>query len=67
MPNPEECQHRVIRKKRSDDLHEYAFDAYVCGSCAQIFEVKPHEETPEPPKGPMFDRRPPWGLRNRQA
>jgi hypothetical protein len=44
----------------------YTFTAYICGNCAQIFEVKKHEE-PEPSREPMFDRRPPWGLRDRQA
>ena len=39
------------------------------GSCATLFEVKKFEyPNPEPkPKGPMFDRRPPWGMRSRQA
>lgn len=63
-----DCQHNVLRRKRSDDPHEFTFTAYVCGNCAQIFEVKPYME-PEPgPKEPMFPKNPiPWGLRDRQA
>ena len=61
-----QCVHNVIRRKRPED-GEYMFDPYVCGSCGTIFEVKVHVE-PEPEKEePMFDNRPPWGLRDRQA
>lgn len=63
-----DCEHRVIRKKKLDDEHRYTFTAYVCGSCAQIFEVEPHEETPPAPKEPMFPKHSvSWGLRSRQA
>lgn len=58
----ETCQHNALRKKRG----AYTFDCYVCGSCAALFEVKPHVEQ-KPIKEPMFDGRPPWGLRDRQA
>lgn len=62
----QKCSHRVIRRKRSDDHPQYAFDAYVCGQCDQIFEIKEYH-APEPPKDePMFDKRP-WGFRERQA
>jgi|GEM_PF-3001707 len=60
------CPHNVIRKKRTSDPHQYTFDAYVCGSCAQIFEVKPHAE-PKQVKEPMFSNPAPWGQRSRQA
>ena len=56
------CPHNVIRRSKD----RYPFAAYVCGSCAQIFEAKPYTP-PEPIKEPMFDRRPPWGFRDRQA
>jgi hypothetical protein len=62
----DQCVHNVIRRKRPED-GQYTFEPYVCGSCGTIFEVKVHVE-PEPPQPtPMFDRRPPWGLRDRQA
>jgi hypothetical protein len=60
------CPHNVIRRKRKSDEHDEQF--YVCGSCAKLFEVK--EITVDPPtphNEPMFDRRPPWGFRERQA
>ncbi len=63
----DKCPHNVIRRgKRSPD--RYPFNAYVCGSCAQIFEVKEYVE-PEPSKPePMgSESKIPWGLRNRQA
>ena len=68
-PRMVECPHRVLRIKRTEDAHEFAQTMYVCGSCATLFEVKKFEyPNPEPkPKGPMFDRRPPWGMRSRQA
>ena len=61
-----DCQHYVVRKIRRGD--PYTFNAYVCGNCAKVFEVNEHREL-EPPRErePMFDRRPPWGLRDRQA
>jgi len=58
-----ECPHNALRRMKDNG---YTFTAYICGNCAQIFEVKKHEE-PEPSREPMFDRRPPWGLRDRQA
>jgi hypothetical protein len=69
------CPHNVIRKKRTADPHEYETEKYVCGSCAQLFDVHrydpPGQSKPQSkPQGrpePMFDRRPPWGERNRQA
>jgi DNA-directed RNA polymerase subunit RPC12/RpoP len=61
------CSHNVLRKKRTADPHEYCHDVYVCGSCATIFDVKVHEEPAPAKTEPMFDRRAPWGLRNRQA
>jgi hypothetical protein len=58
------CDHKALRKLRQDG---FTFCAYVCGNCAMVFEVKEHKE-PEPCKDePMFDGRPPWGMRNRQA
>jgi hypothetical protein len=58
------CPHMVIRRAKE----RFCENVYVCGSCAMLFDVKDHRELPEPgPKEPMFDRRPPWGLRNRQA
>ena len=57
------CPHNVIRIKRGN----HAPTLYVCGSCASLFTVHEHRE-PEPgPREPMFDRRPPWGFRDRQA
>lgn len=62
-----DCEHRVIRKKRSEH-HTYTFDAYVCGSCAKIFEVNEYVEPLPEPKEPMFPKHSiPWGLRGRQA
>lgn len=61
------CPHRVLRKKSTAEGEKYAFEAYVCGQCGQLFEVSEHKE-PAPSKAePMFDRRPPWGSRVRQA
>ena len=68
-----DCPHNVIRKKRytQEDCHNVA-NVYVCGSCAKLFDVSENHDAenaeyrrthPEP----MFDRRPPWGLRNMQA
>jgi hypothetical protein len=59
-----ECPHNALRKSKE----RYAENMYVCGNCSALFEVKEHKE-PEPPKEkpPMFDRRPPWGTRPRQA
>lgn len=64
MMKPEDCEHNVIRRSKE----RYEFNAYVCGSCGEIFNVKKHVE-PDPPRKdePMFDRRPPWGFRARQA
>jgi hypothetical protein len=63
----QDCPHNTLRKKRITDEHQYTFNAYVCGSCATIFEVTKHEE-PRPVKEPMFPKNPiPWGLRDRQA
>lgn len=43
-------------------------EIYVCGSCAQLFEVKELRDDPPPPREPMFPKNPiPWGLRPRQA
>ena len=64
-----DCQHYVIRKRRRGGPHEFAFNAYVCGNCAKVFEVKEYHE-PEPPKErePMFPKHSvPWGFRDRQA
>jgi hypothetical protein len=58
-----DCPHNALRKKRGN----YTFDCYVCGNCAALFEVELHVEPPPGPKEPMFDRRPPWGFRSRQA
>lgn len=58
-----ECPHNALRRAKNGP---YTFCAYVCGNCSQMFEVKPHIE-PEPIKEPMFDGRPPWGFRSRQA
>ena len=61
-----DCPHNVIRRKRKSDDHDEQF--YVCGSCATLFEVKEHiVDPPSPHKEPMFDNRPPWGFRSRQA
>ena len=59
------CQHNALHRCKE---RNYTFLAYVCGNCAKIFEVKPYEnyETTRTPE-PMFDRRKPWGLRDRQA
>ena len=58
------CPHNVIRK--SKDRH--AENIYICGSCSALFAVKEKTVDPEPKeKPPMFDRRPPWGMRSRQA
>jgi len=54
------CTHNVIRRKRKSP------DLYVCGSCAKLFTVQVRHE-PSIAQEPMFDRRPPWGLRSRQA
>jgi hypothetical protein len=59
-----DCQHYVVRKIRRGD--PYPFNAYVCGNCAKVFEVKEYVEV-GPPEEPMFDGRKPWGLRDRQA
>jgi hypothetical protein len=56
------CKHHAIRKVKERN----AENLYVCGNCSRLFEVKLHEPI-APSKGPMFDRRPPWGLRDRQA
>ena len=57
------CPHSSIQKKRG----QYEFNAYVCGSCGSLFDVKRYEE-PKPVKEPMFPKNPvPWGLRPRQA
>lgn len=61
----EKCSHNALRKFKKQ---EYPFAAYVCGNCSTIFQVDRYEE----PKTyiriePMFDRRPPWGTRLRQA
>lgn len=62
------CPHNILRKKRSSEPHEYTFNAYVCGTCAQIFKVEAWEEPDNSgPKEPMFPNPIPWGLRNRQA
>ena len=58
-----ECPHNALRKVK---IGNYTFTAYICGNCSQMFEVNKHEEL-EPIKEPMFDTRPPWGLRDRQA
>jgi len=62
-----DCPHNVIRKKRTEDPHQYHCQMYVCGSCATLFEVKIYEEPKPAPREQMFDRRPPWGMRSRQA
>ena len=62
-----DCQHYVVRKIRRGK--PYPFNAYVCGNCAKVFEVKEYHE-PEPPKErePMFPKHSvPWGFRDRQA
>lgn len=55
-----QCAHNVVRRKRDDP------EFYVCGSCAKLFTVREQHEAPKVQE-PMFDRRPPWGCRNRQA
>lgn len=62
-----ECEHNALRKKRTEDPHQYPEQMYVCGSCAKLFVVKEYEEPKPPPLEPMFDGRPPWGMRSRQA
>jgi hypothetical protein len=62
----ENCPHRVLRKKRSE--LPYEFHAYVCGSCAQLFEVEKHVPPPPYKPEPMgSESKIPWGLRDRQA
>jgi hypothetical protein len=56
------CPHTVIRKpKRGDGIH------YVCGNCAAEFEARLIPPPINRKDEPMFDRRPPWGFRSRQA
>lgn len=63
----EQCAHNVIRKKRNDREHgQYEFDAYVCGTCATIFEVNVHVPPLLPHPEPLGQKIP-WGLRDRQA
>ena len=61
-----QCVHNVIRRKHPEEGEE-TFDPYVCGSCGAVFEVKEHVELAVEKEKPMFDNRPPWGLRSRQA
>ena len=68
-PAKKVCMHHALRKKRDDPEHgAYAFNAYVCGSCATIFEVNEHVE-PDQSKPEPFgsESKVPWGLRGRQA
>jgi hypothetical protein len=55
------CPHNVVRRKRGEEPC-----LYVCGSCAALFTVEEYRK-PVERREQMFDRRPPWGLRNRQA
>ena len=62
-----DCAHYVIRKSKE----RHPENVYVCGNCSKLFVVADKQE-PEPQSAydknqPMIDRRPPWGLRNRQA
>ncbi len=62
------CVHNVIRRKRPETEGEQSvLNLYVCGTCAALFEVKEYVEPESPREEPMFDRRPPWGTRSRQA
>jgi hypothetical protein len=64
MSEEKVCPHNVIR--RADG--RWCENVYICGSCAKLFNVADHREPPPSSKDePMFDRRPPWGLRDRQA
>lgn len=58
-----ECRHDVLRKSR----RLYAENLYVCGQCACRFVVTAKEPESRVAQPAMFDRRKPWGLRNRQA
>ncbi len=62
VPKPK-CPHNALRKMKTEGL---TFNGYICGNCATVFEATEHKEL-EPPEEPMFDNRPPWGLRDRQA
>ena len=68
-PKKEPCAHNVIRRKHSSDAHAFsAENVYVCGSCAKLFEVEEYVDKTAPRDStPMFDGRPPWGMRSRQA
>ena len=59
------CPHNALRKVK--DQSGLTFTGYICGNCATMFEVEQHQKPESPAPGPMFDRRPPWGLRDRQA
>jgi hypothetical protein len=61
------CPHNVVRKKREQERSTHG-ELYVCGQCGMLFEIAEFKE-PEPNRHnePMFDHRPPWGSRARQA
>lgn len=60
----QDCKHNALRKKRG----MFTFDAYVCGNCSTIFEVKKHEVPPPDKPEPMgSESKVPWGFRARQA
>ena len=63
MKEKKVCEHNALRKKDSSSLE---FTAYVCGSCAKLFEVSEHQELPPLEPEPMGYKIP-WGLRDRQA
>lgn len=60
----QDCPHNALRKCKEQG---YTFLSYICGSCSVVFEAKVHEDPPSNPREPMFDSRPPWGSRSRQA
>lgn len=57
------CEHHALRKVR-DNRH--TFNAYICGNCAQMFEVTEHMQ-PLPDKPEPLSKKVPWGKRPRQA